>query len=153
MSAAPQAEAVRQALADQACRDLVLRAAWLNDAGDHEHFAALFAENATLQRPQGEALTGRASIVAAYQQRPAHRLTRHLICGTHITARSPHSVEAVSQVLLWVGDARHEAGAYGRPAQQQVLGAFEDRFALGPAGCWLIARRVASFSLHAPVAP
>lgn len=137
-------------LAEQACRDVVLQTAACTDAGDPEGFAALFTADAVLVRPSGQALQGHEAIAAAYRNRPAGRITRHLICGTRITDSGPEVIEAVTQVLLWVGDAADEAGAYGRPAQQQVLGAFDDRLVHTPQG-WRIARRTASFTLHAPV--
>lgn len=139
---------IERLLAEQACRDLVLQTAARTDAGDPDGFAALFTTDAVLVRPNGQTLQGQEAIAAAYRNRPAGRLTRHLICGTCITRSETEGIEAVTQVLLWVGDAGSEAGTYGRLVQQQVLGAFEDGFVCTPQG-WRIAKRNASFTLHA----
>jgi len=145
---AAEAASVARLLAEQACRDVVLQTAARTDAGDAQGFAALFMPDALLVRPSGQKLQGSEAIAAAYRSRPAGRITRHLICGTCVTASGPEVIEAVTQVLLWVGEAASDAGAYGRPALQQVLGAFDDRFVCTAQG-WRIARRTASFALHA----
>lgn len=66
-------------LSQLACRDTVERAAHLADLPDPAGLAALFTEDAVLQRPSGDTLVGRAAIQAAYAARPAQRITRHLV--------------------------------------------------------------------------
>lgn len=132
---------------EQACRDLVQQAVACTDAQDHDGFAALFTPDAVLVRPNGAALSGRAAIVASYRERPANRLTRHLLCGTLFTACSSETATATTQVLLWSGDLNDPVGPFGRPSPRQVLGAFDDRFVRTPDG-WRIAHRVASFALY-----
>lgn len=134
-------------LIEQACRDLVQQAAARTDGQDHEGFAALFTADALLQRPGGAALQGREAIVAAYRERPANRMTRHLLCGTLFGDCGPEAAAATTQVLLWSGDADDAPGPFGRWSPRQVLGQFEDRFVRTPEG-WRIARRVASFTLY-----
>lgn len=134
-------------LVEQACRDLVQQAVARTDAQDHDGFAALFTADAVLVRPNGQALNGRHAIVASYRERPANRITRHLLCGTGFTRCDDEVAEATTQVLLWTGDANDEAGAFGRRSPRQVLGAFEDRFVRSAEG-WRIAHRVASFTLY-----
>lgn len=133
-------------LIEQACRDLVQLAVARTDAQDHEGFVALFTPDAVLVRPNGAALSGREAIVASYRERPANRITRHLLCGTLFTACDEAAAAATTQVLLWSGHADDVAGPFGRPSPRQVLGAMEDRFVRTPDG-WRIAHRVASFSL------
>jgi len=134
-------------LREQACRDLVLRAAALTDAQQHEDFAALFTEDGVLVRPGAQPLQGRAAIVASYLARPPRRITRHLISNTLVVLESASAARATSCVLLWSGLASDAAGPFGRPAQdRQVVGEFDDRFVLTPQG-WRIARRSASFVL------
>lgn len=134
-------------LAEQACRDLVQHAAARTDAQDHDGFVALFTADAVLVRPAGAALNGREAILSSYRERPANRITRHLLCGTLFSDCSAEAASAVTQVLLWSGDANDAPGAFGRPSPRQVLGTFEDRFAKTPDG-WRIAHRVASFVLY-----
>ncbi|WP_157268648.1 nuclear transport factor 2 family protein [Azohydromonas aeria] len=140
---------VERLLAEQACRDLVARAAQATDSQRHEDFAALFTPDGVLTRPGGEPLRGREAIVASYRMRPAARITRHLVTGGVIELESPTRARGLSVVLLWSGDAADAEGPFGRPAQRQALGEFEDEFALTAEG-WRIARREARFVLVAP---
>ncbi|MDH4393882.1 MAG: nuclear transport factor 2 family protein [Aquabacterium sp.] len=140
-------------LAEWACRSLVLRAAALADAGQADGLAALFTPDALLTRPNGVALRGREAIARAYHDRPAHRITAHLVCGTLFDAVGAHQARATSHVLLWVGDARTACGPKGRAAEaQQIVGRFIDHFVADADG-WRIAERVACFDLHTPAGP
>lgn len=136
-------------LAEQACTRLVLQAAAHVDGGDPAALAALFTPDAVLVRPGGTALHGRAAIQSAYEQRPAERITRHLVSNTLVDLVSATEARAQSQVLLWTGSTADAAGPRGRPASGgPVVGAFDDRFVKTPEG-WRIAHRTASFVLHA----
>lgn len=144
-----------QQLNRQACIDLVLRAAAYADAGDAQRFAQLFAEDAVLKRPTGEPLHGRPAIEAAYQQRPAGRITRHLLTNICVDMHEAETASAHSQVLLWSCDDSEPVTAYGRKAHgRQLLGEFEDHFCRRADGQWLIARREARFVMFcaSPVA-
>jgi ketosteroid isomerase-like protein len=133
--------------AEQACRDLVLCAAAYADAGDARTLAALFTAEAELVRPGGQPILGREAIATAYRERPAERITVHLVCGTLFDACGPDAASATSRVLLWSGDRGSDAGPHGRPAApRQVVGSFRDRFVRTAEG-WRIARRHASFEL------
>jgi SnoaL-like domain len=135
-------------LIERACSRLVLLAA---DHADHHRaaeFAALFAADAVLTRPNAEPLHGREAIREAYAQRPAQRITRHIVTNTRVEVLSAVDARASSVVLLWSGSMQDDPGPRGRPAQPgQVLGEFEDRFTLTLEG-WRIASRQASFLLH-----
>ena len=133
------------------CRRLVARAAVLSDAGDHAAFADLFCTDGVLVRPDGSALNGPAAILTAYQSRPAHRVTRHVISGTLFSEVSATNCRAISLVTLWACDNRVPAGPLGRPLSQPlVLGEFDDWLRFGKQG-WRIARREARFLIHAPL--
>jgi hypothetical protein len=135
-------------LIEQACRELVLRAAALADAAQPAALAALFTEGGSLVRPGAEPLVGRAAIERSYAQRAPERITRHLVTNTLVEVVSDVQACATSTVLLWSGSTDDAAGPQGRPANpRQVVGAFADRFALTPEG-WRIERRDASFVLH-----
>jgi len=136
-------------LAERACTRLVLLAAAHVDRGEPAALAALFTPDAVLVRPGGTALHGREAIQAAYEQRPAERITRHLVSNTLVDLVSDSEARAQSQVLLWTGSTTDAAGPRGRPASGgPVVGAFDDRFVKTPEG-WRIAHRTASFVLHA----
>lgn len=141
--------ALDRLLAEQACRDLVVRAAHCTDSHRHEAFAALFATDAVLTRPGGEPLRGREAILASYRTRPTDRITRHLVTGSVIELDSATQARGLSYVLLWGGETGDAEGASGRPARRQVMGEFDDVFTLTAEG-WRIARRDARFVLYAP---
>jgi ketosteroid isomerase-like protein len=141
-------DALQRLLIEDDCRNLVLRAATLADAHDAAGFAALFAADAVLQRPNAAPLAGREAIREAYAQRPRSRLTRHLVTNTRITVESATQARGHSLVLLWAGSSDDDAGAQGRPAQgPALLGEFDDRFVLVQ-GQWQFERRDASFVMH-----
>jgi uncharacterized protein (TIGR02246 family) len=132
-------------VAKQACHDLVIRFASCNDKRDAQGLAALFAEDGVLVRPNGDTLTGPAAIAAAYADRPADRITRHLVGNVLIEVTSPTTATGASTVLLWSGSAADAAGPYGRPMKsREVMGEFEDSF-VKTSGGWRIARRTARF--------
>lgn len=134
----------------ESCRELVLRAAGWADAPDAAALAALFTEDAVLARPNSAPLHGRATIRASYAQRPASRITRHLVTNTMVDVESSGAARASSSVLLWTGSLAEADSPYGRPAQpRQLVGEFDDRLTLTPEG-WRIARRDARFVLHSP---
>lgn len=131
-----------------ACRELVLRAANRADAGDAAGLARLFAADGVLVRPNAQPLQGRESIQAAYAQRPADRITRHLVTNTLVEVDSLSSARALSYVLLWTGSTSDPDTAQGRRAHaRQLVGEFEDQFVLESEG-WRIGRRDARFVLH-----
>lgn len=133
---------------ERACRELVLRAASRADAGDAAGLAGLFAVDGVLVRPNAQPLQGRDAIQAAYAQRPADRITRHLVTNTLVEVESSASARAISHVLLWTGSTNDPSGPQGRRAHaRQLVGEFEDRFVLEPEG-WRIQRRDARFVLY-----
>ncbi|WP_353192751.1 nuclear transport factor 2 family protein [Pandoraea pnomenusa] len=133
-------------LAKQACYDLVVRFAACNDRRDPQGLGALFAEDGVLVRPSGDTLVGPAAIAAAYADRPADRITRHLVGNVLIDVTSATHATGSSTVLLWSASAQDTPGPFGRPAQgRQVMGEFEDTFVRTAQG-WRIARREARFT-------
>lgn len=140
---------LRRATAIAGCCDTIARAARLADLQQHEAFAALFTEDAELQRPGGAWLRGREAILAAYRERPAERLTRHLIAGTVVDLLADGDAAALSTVLLWSGVRTDPDGPSGRPVRgPRRVGEFDDRLRRGDDGVWRIVRRHACFVLH-----
>jgi ketosteroid isomerase-like protein len=131
----------------QACRETVLRASAAVDANDAAAFAGFFTDTGVLERPNAAPVSGRDAIREAYAQRPAQRLTRHLVTNTVVDIDGPDSAQARSLVLLWAGNTNDTVGPQGRPAEgRQVVGEFHDELAHTPQG-WRIARRKALFVL------
>lgn len=138
---------LEQLLIQSACRDLVLRTAALADQGDFAAMTEQFAPDAVLQRPSGEPLHGRAAILASYAQRPADRLSMHLILGTRFLGLTTDHAEAITQVQVWNASTADSAGPFGRPARgKELVGHFHDQFCWLD-GRWQIARRRAAFDL------
>lgn len=142
-------DALQRLLIQEACRELVLRAATCADGHEAAGLAALFASDGVLRRPGGQPLVGSAAIEAAYAQRPRDRLTRHLVTNTLVEVESATAASARSRVLLWAGSTEDADGPQGRPLRgPQLVGEFDDRFVLTGEG-WRFASRDASFVLHA----
>ncbi|WP_225784354.1 SgcJ/EcaC family oxidoreductase [Xenophilus sp. Marseille-Q4582] len=132
-----------------ACRTLVETSVRHVDAGDAAAFAALFAEDAVLVRPNGSRLEGRAAIQAAYAQRAPGRLTRHLVTNVAVTLEAGGRARARSYVLLWSGATPEADPVYGRRAEaRQLVGEFDDEMVRDAQGEWRLLRRHASFVLH-----
>jgi uncharacterized protein (TIGR02246 family) len=145
----PMSDDTQQLLIEQACRRTLVRAAAAADAGDAAALAELFTSDAQLQRPGASPLHGRAAIEAAYAQRPAQRLTRHLLTNMQVEIQTPDLARATSLVLLWSGNRDDPPGPHGRPADaRQVVGEFHDLLQRTPEG-WRIRQRLAHFILHA----
>jgi len=142
-------DALQRLLIQDACRELVLRAAECADGHDAAGLAALFAPDGVLRRPGGQPLVGPGAIQAAYAQRPKERMTRHLVTNTLVEVESATSARARSRVLLWAGSSEDADGPQGRPLRgPQLIGEFDDCFVLNAAG-WRFASRDARFVLHA----
>ena len=134
-------------LAKQACREVVLKAAEVVDAQDYDAFVALFTEDATLVRPGGSMLKGRAEILQAYLNKDPHRLTHHLICNHQVTLSAADRALSRCKVLLLASDQRRELTPKGRQADsQQMSGVIEDVLVLSAEG-WQIQNRHAWFEL------
>ena len=134
-------------LAKQACREVVLKAAYAVDAQDYATFVALFTEDATLVRPGGPVLKGRAEILQTYRSKDSHRLTHHLICNHQVTLTAPDTAISRCKVLLYASDQRRELTPKGRQADsQQMSGVIEDEMVLTSEG-WQIHSRQAWFEL------
>lgn len=134
-------------LAKQACREVVLQAADAVDAQDYDAFVALFTEDATLVRPGGPELKGRAEILQAYRSKDPHRMTHHVICNHQVALTAPDKAASRCKVLLYASDQRRELTPKGRLADaQQMAGVIEDALVLTATG-WQIQNRQAWFEL------
>lgn len=133
-----------------ACRTLIETSVRHVDAGDAQAFAALFTEDAVLVRPNGSLLEGRAAIQAAYAQRAADRVTRHLVANVAVTLEADGRARAHSDVLLWTASTPDAADpVFGRRADaRQLVGEFDDQLVKDAEGEWRLQRRQARFVMH-----
>ena len=139
-----------QWLAKCACREVIEQSVRHVDNGDAEALSRLFTDDAVLVRPSGAALHGRAAIRQSYAERPAQRITRHLVTGTVVEVAQDDQARARSYVLLWTGSSDAPASPFGTPADpRQLVGEFDDQLRRLSDGSWRIARREARFVLHA----
>lgn len=126
---------------ESACRQLVLRFMALNDRQEWQRMCELLTEDATFVRPTDpeHPLTGRVNIRAAFEARPAARITRHLCTNIIITARSSSRASGTMYALLFTG-AIENRGDIGIVAdERQLVGEFEHDFVHTEDG-WRIAR-------------
>lgn len=140
-----------QLQAKEACRDLILAAADAVDQQDYVALVALFCEDASLVRPSGDALHGRAEILASYAKKDPNRMTHHLVCNHRIhLSESGQTAYSRCKVLLYVCDKRLEMDLQGRMANpNHQVGTIEDELVKTEAG-WKIRKRTAWFDLVTP---
>lgn len=101
----------------------------LNDAGDWQGVAALYAADGRMSRPTApdDWICGQDAILAAFQSRPA-RTTRHICSNVVIDVVAQDVATGESAMLLFTGD--------GPPK----IGSFHDRF-VRIGGVWRFAER------------
>jgi ketosteroid isomerase-like protein len=129
-------------VAEHACEKLMRQFANLNDARDFTGLAALFAEDARYARPTDPDrwVEGRAAIQAAFEGRPATKLTRHIVSNAVVTVEGPTEASGVSYVTLSAGPAVESGLVKADPA---LIGAFHDRY-VKLDGRWLFQQRKGS---------
>ena len=122
---------------ERACERLIIDYAALNDAGDWDGVAALYAEDGRMSRPTApdDFIEGREAILAAFKARPA-RTTRHICANIRVTIDGDRA-SATSQILLFTGRD-----------QAPLVGSYADRFALTAEG-WRFTERRGSLDFPA----
>jgi ketosteroid isomerase-like protein len=117
-------------LAERACEQLIIRYAALNDAGDWEGVAALYADDGRMSRPTApdDFIEGRDAILSAFKARPA-RSTRHICANISVKILNATQAKATSQILLFTG-----AG------QAPLVGTYVDECVKTDSG-WLFSER------------
>lgn len=141
-------DVLAQMQAKNECRDVILAAAIAVDAQDYTALVELFCEDATVVRPGGTALHGRAEILASYLLKDANRMTHHLVCNHQVEVLSSgKNAHSRCKVLLYVSDKNHTLTPQGRKAAaKHQVGTIEDALVLTADG-WKIQKRHAWFDV------
>jgi hypothetical protein len=136
---------------ERACEKLVYAFFEAIDARNDAHLANLFTEDATYTRPidPHNVISGRDTIVKAFQTRPANRVSRHLCSNVRITVDSAARAHGTHRVVLVTGPDQpdpHPQFGYQADARQ-LVGEFDDVFVKTPQG-WRFASRRGRVLLH-----
>lgn len=87
-------------LIERACERLIMLYALHADNYAPDAVAALFAENAVLNRGEGDAV-GRAAILAAFNRRRPDAAVRHISTNVVIDVKGDMSASGVSTMMLY----------------------------------------------------
>ncbi|MDX1404348.1 MAG: nuclear transport factor 2 family protein [Woeseiaceae bacterium] len=123
------------------CRQLALRFTAHCDRQEWQQACALLSDDAEFVRPTDpdNPIVGRSAIQAAFEARPASRITRHICTNLIVTARSDSEASGYLYALLYTGDSGDEDVTIAD--ERQYVGEFEDDYRRTGDG-WRIARRV-----------
>jgi ketosteroid isomerase-like protein len=121
-----------------------------NDARDWSALAALYCDDATLTRPNGQVVSGRAAIEASYGSGSPTRRTRHVCTNITVDIGDDGTATARTSVLLFTWEHDEETSALPA-ASGPAIGEFADRLVPTPDG-WQITTRVATLSARLPPA-
>lgn len=135
---------------DLAASHLCNAFAWRLDHGEFEALAGLFAEDGVFER-LGHRLEGRASIIAAYAQRPA-ATTAHLVSNVHIIERDERRARGGSFALVIHAMGVSEQVLKFDPASAMRILVFEDHYVKTAEG-WRFALRRPRPLLESPTWP
>jgi hypothetical protein len=105
------------------CQQLLLKFFHLLDAQRYGELVPLFDEDGVWSRP-GAVMRGHSQIAAALQQRPAHRLTRHLVSNFLVLQDRLDRVEAVSHLTTYAFERATVESAPTPPEVQGPTGIF-----------------------------
>ena len=134
---------VQDLAAVEACRNLVVDCASLIDETRYDELGRIFAVDGVFARPTmpDAPIVGRDAIIAALKQRPANKLSQHLVMNIRVWLTGPDSAEGTSSIMLYLTDVDlpHETGK-GRKATGPLLGLYKDRYVRTAEG-WRIADR------------
>jgi hypothetical protein len=137
---------MNEALIRQACTDLIVRYAYLNDERRFEELAALFTEDAVLYRPSapGQGIAGRPAILDAFRKRPSETMTFHVTSDVLVEVQDAENAGARSRILLLSGARPQDGGTLPQEARAPVPGVFRDRLVLTGDG-WKFSERRGMF--------
>jgi len=124
------------------CRQLALRFMALNDQKKWGDMCSLLTDDASFARPTDpdNPIIGRAEIQAAFEARPAGKITRHICTNMIITVQSPSQASGTMYALLYTGAADNQGDLGVIADERQLLGEFYDDYVRTDEG-WRIAKR------------
>lgn len=125
------------------CQQLALRFTALSDQQDWVGACRLLSEDAVFARPTDPAnpIVGRQAIQAAFEARPASRVTRHILTNIIITALSDDAAAGSLYALLYTGPAAANGDRPVVADERQLIGEFYDEYVLTEDGWRIAARR------------
>jgi hypothetical protein len=124
------------------CRQLALCFMALNDQKKWHDMCALLTDDASFARPTDpdNPISGRAEIQAAFEARPAGRITRHICTNMIVTVESAEKATGTMYALLYTGAADNQGDLGVIADERQLLGEFYDDYVRTEDG-WRIAKR------------
>ncbi len=131
------------ALIEHYCTKVVKQFALYNDSKCYEKLAELFTEDASFARPTApdNFITGRENILAAFQSRPADKITRHIISNIVVDVITTTTAKAHCYATLYSSNEVFSADKVEPQTNvSQIIGEFYDDFVLTDAG-WKISLR------------
>lgn len=125
------------------CRQLALRFTAHCDRQEWREACALLTEDAEFARPANpdNPLRGRAAIRAAFEARPATRITRHICTNFIVNARSETEVTGQMYAVLYTGEAGSDDAPVTIADEKQFIGEFLDNYVRTEHG-WRIRKRI-----------
>lgn len=125
------------------CRQLALRFTAHSDRQEWSEMCSLLTEGASFARPTDpdNPIEGRAAIQAAYEGRPADRITRHICSNLIITAESLSRASGTMYALLYAGSTANTGDLGVIADDRQLVGEFADDYVLTENGWRIDSRR------------
>lgn len=115
-------------VAEQACAQLIIGYARMLDAGDWDAVAALYTDDGRMSRPTApdDFTQGRAAILDGFKARPP-RASRHICANISVEVLGAAEARAVSQILLFTGEASADGGLAQQSALPPMVGTYHDK--------------------------
>jgi hypothetical protein len=133
----------------QECIALIFRFAHKNDARDADALAEMFVSDGIFRRPSapGDPVRGREAIRQSFRNRPANKLTRHIVINPIVTMLNAREARAESYILLYTATISEGAKPPVAADAKQLLGAFDGLIVLDSDGVWKFKERGGSLAM------
>ena len=120
-------EHIDRMLIEHECQKLILRYAYLNDAGAWQELADTFTDDATFARPSApdDIICGRANILASFVARDPGD-NRHIITNILVTAESSTTATARSTIQLFLATSGSDGSVASHARAAPLIGEFLD---------------------------
>ena len=130
----------------QACTDLIMRYAYLNDERRYDELATLFTEDAVLYRPSAPAqgIAGPCAILESFNRRSLETVTFHVTSDVLVEVQGAEQARARSRILLLSGTRPQDGRGLPADVRAPLPGVFRDSFQLTDQG-WKFSERRGMF--------